>query len=207
VEIGSFRGRSTLALGLASDAEVEVIAIDPHLGSDRGPREIHAQPGLGSSDHEAFHANLERTGLAGRVRHVRVASQEALNEVDGEVDLLYVDGAHRYRPAAADLQIWGDRLGPGGRMLVHDAFSSVGVTLALAQAVIGRREWRYLGRTGSLAEFERSELDLRRRLGELIKGLAQLPWFTRNLLIKVLIVGGMRPLTRLLGHDGEGWPY
>src|SRR5690242_16795490 len=36
VEIGSFRGRSTTILALASEPSVEVVAIDPHAGNDRG---------------------------------------------------------------------------------------------------------------------------------------------------------------------------
>ena len=42
-------------------------------------------------------------------------------------------------------------------MLVHDSFSSVGVTLALATTTLSPRgHWRYVGRDGSLAEFERT---------------------------------------------------
>jgi hypothetical protein len=37
--------------------------------------------------------------------------------------------------------------------------------------------------------------------------LADLPWFARNLVIKVLIVAKLGPLTRLLGHREGGWPY
>src|SRR5439155_21082440 len=107
VEIGSFRGRSTIVLARAAPADAEVVAIDPYVGSDRGPQEIAARPSLGEADLAAFRANLERFGVAGRVRHVRAPSQDALEAVEGAVDLLYVDGAHRYRPARADLQRWG----------------------------------------------------------------------------------------------------
>ena len=82
--------------------------------------------------------NLQRAGVADRVRHVRRFSQEALGDVAGEIDVLYVDGAHRFVPARADLRRWGSRVPAGGRLLVHDSFSSVGVTLALAAEVIGR---------------------------------------------------------------------
>src|SRR3954469_15181135 len=71
VEIGSFRGRSTIVLARAAPHDAEVIAFDPHLGSDRGPQEIAARPELGDADLVAFRANLARAGVAGRVRHVR----------------------------------------------------------------------------------------------------------------------------------------
>jgi len=39
VEIGSFRGRSTIVLASAAEPGVDVIAIDPHAGNDRGPQQ------------------------------------------------------------------------------------------------------------------------------------------------------------------------
>jgi hypothetical protein len=208
VEIGSFRGRSTIVLALAAPDGVQVVAIDPHLGGDRGPRELEARPELGEADHEAFCANLQRAGVAGRVRHVRRSSQDALGAVAGEIQLLYVDGAHRFVPARADLRRWGARVPVGGRLLVHDSFSSVGVTLALAAEVIGRAGWRYRGRSGSLAEYERvNGLGGVSRLAELGRALRELPWFARNLLIKLLLVARLPAGARLLGHFSGDWPY
>ena len=135
VEIGSFRGRSAIVLAGAG-AGVEVVCIDPHAGSDRGPQEIAADADRGRADHEAFHANLARAGVAERVRHLRAFSDAALEQVPGPVDVLFVDGAHRFGPARADLARWGERVRPGGRMLVHDAWSSVGVTLALLTTTV-----------------------------------------------------------------------
>ena len=132
VEIGSFRGRSTVVLALATGS---VVAIDPHAGSDRGPQEIAPEASRGNADHDAFAANLAAAGVSDRVRHVRKFSDAAHADVDGPLSLLYVDGAHRFGPARADVVDWGGRVEPGGTMLVHDAFSSIGVTLALARFV------------------------------------------------------------------------
>jgi hypothetical protein len=51
VEIGSFRGRSTIVLRRAAAAGVEVVAIDPHGGGDRGPQEISPDAGRGEEDY------------------------------------------------------------------------------------------------------------------------------------------------------------
>ena len=158
VEIGSYRGRSTIVLAGAAPPGAEVVAIDPHAGNDRGPRQWEGTAGEGEADHVAFRANLERAGVAERVRHVRRPSQDALGAVAGEVDLLYVDGAHRFAAAAADIRRWGARVAPGGTLLVHDAYSSVGVTLALGRHLLGGRRFRYAGRSGSLAEYRREDL-------------------------------------------------
>jgi hypothetical protein len=201
VEIGSFRGKSTVVLASAAGS---VVAIDPHAGSDRGPQEIAADASRGDADFEAFHANLAAAGLDSRVRHVRKFSADALGDVSGPVSLLYVDGAHRFGPARSDLMRWGGRVAPGGTMLVHDAFSSIGVTLALLVACTSG-DWHYLGRSGSLAEYSRVPSERVRELG---LHLRELPWFARNVTIKVLIVLGRRGWAERLGLAPDApWPY
>jgi predicted O-methyltransferase YrrM len=192
VEIGSFRGRSAIVL---ASAGADVVCVDPHAGSDRGPREIAADAGRGDADLEAFRANLARAGVAARVRHVRAFSDAALGEVPGPVDVLFIDGAHRIVPARADIRRWGDRVRPGGRMLVHDAWSSIGVTLALLTTTVPGRRWRYVGRERSLAEFVREDV---RGAGNAARQLRELPWFARNVVLKALIAARLRR---------GPWPY
>jgi predicted O-methyltransferase YrrM len=208
VEIGSFRGRSTIVLRRAAAPEVEVVAIDPHGGGDRGPRQLTPDAALGEDDHEAFHANLRRAGVDDDVRHVRRMSQDALGEVEGQIALLYVDGAHRYGPARADIERWGDRVAPGGTMLVHDAYNAVGVMLAQLRLLVLSPRWRYAGRSRSLAEYRREELTGAGRLRNAAAQLRGMPWFVRNCLIKVALVARMRPVARRLGlPDEDDWPY
>jgi hypothetical protein len=211
VEIGSFRGRSTIVLARAAPADAQVIAIDPHAGSDRGPQEYAADAARGQADHDAFHANLAAAGVAEHVRHVRKPSADALGDVDSEIALLYVDGAHRFAPARDDIARWGARVEPGGAMLVHDAFSSIGVTGALLLECVARGgRWRYAGRTGSLAEYERRSAPpaAAERARDAARQLAQLPWFARNVLIKALVLAGFRGLAHRIGLPaGMHWPY
>jgi predicted O-methyltransferase YrrM len=209
VEIGSYRGRSAVVLARAAAGAASVVAIDPHAGDDRGPQQIRGSAEEGDADNAAFVANLERAGVAGSVRHVRRASAEALGEVDGAIDLLYVDGAHRLGPARDDIVRWGDRVRPGGSLLIHDAFSSIGVTLALASTLFGGRDYAYGGRTRSLAEYRRVATPLRpaERARNAARQVAELPWFARNVLVKVALVLGLRPVARMLGHRSGDWPY
>jgi predicted O-methyltransferase YrrM len=208
VEIGSFRGRSTIVLCLAAKDGVEVVAIDPHGGGDRGPRELTPDAARGERDHAVFRSNLERAGVEGRVRHVRRMSHDALDAVEGTIDLLFVDGAHRYRPARADIEEWGTRVRTDGTMLVHDAYNAVGVMLAQLRLLFLSGEWRYVGRTRSLAEYRRERLSGGARVRNLVRQASGGVYFARNCLIKLALVARLRTVARLLGHpDGDAWPY
>jgi predicted O-methyltransferase YrrM len=207
VEIGSYRGRSAIVLAMASAPGVDVVAIDPHAGNDRGPQQLDGSVDEGEDDYRAFSANVARAGVADRVRHVRRASQDALGDVDGPIDLLYIDGAHRYRPARDDIEKWGARVADDGTLLIHDSFCSVGVTMAIVTRLLTSRRLAYVGRTASLAEYRRRPMRTADRWRSALRQLAQLPWFARSVTIKVLLSLRLRPLTRLLGHRTGEWPY
>ncbi len=206
VEIGSFRGRSTIILGKAAADDVELVAIDPHGGMDRGPNEYNPDAVLGDADYDTFHANLDRAGVDERVQHVRRASQDALDAVAGELDMLYIDGAHRYRFAKPDIERWGPRVRPGGSMLIHDSYNAVGVMLAQLRLLFFGATFRYVGRDGSLAEYRRETLTGRGRVDNAARQALQLPYFVRNCVVKLALVARLRPLARLLGEQGH-WPY
>lgn len=207
VEIGSFRGRSAIVLARAAVDGVSMVAIDPHAGSDRGPQEFEADHVTGQSDFEVFHENLRRAKVADRITHIRCPSAEAIGKVDGPIALLYIDGAHRYGPARADIRDWGSLVAPHGTMLIHDSFSSVGVTMAILRELGTGARFQYVGRVGSLAEYRRTPPRGRARLTNSLRQVGQLPWFARNVLIKALILAHLTPLTRLLGHRGGQWPF
>lgn len=189
VEIGSHLGRSTVVLGSAAD---RVVAIDPFPADWR----------YGTPDTaEGFRSNLVAAGVAGTVTVRQQHSADVLASWDEPIGLLYVDGKHDVASCLRDLR-WTAWLPDGGRFLVHDAFSSVGVTLAMmVLAVRGRA--RFLGRTGSLALFEKKSPALRDRA----RLAAQLPWFARNLVVKVLLRLRLGRVARLLGHVGNADPY
>jgi hypothetical protein len=207
VEIGSFRGRSMIAIARSAPEGAEIVAIDPHAGNDRGPQEIDGFAEEAAIDSKVFLTNLERAGVRDRVTYVRKFSHDAHDDVAGPIDMLHVDGAHRYGSARSDIADWGARVVDGGSMLVHDAFSSVGVTLALATTVMLSGGWRYAGRSGSLAEYRREPVRGLARARNVARQLAELPWFARNLVVKALIVAKLPWATRLLGHTGDDWPY
>ena len=210
VEIGSFRGRSTIVLARAAPAEgVEIVAIDPHAGNDRGPQEIdgfeaEAEPRTTRSSWPTS----TRPACADRVRHVRKFVNEAHGDVDRAASTCCTSTAPTASgPPATTSGGWGDRVVPGR----HDADPR--------RVQLGRRDPAIAAElllTGggatpaaarSLAEYRREPLAGRARLANVGRQLAQLPWFARNVAIKALVVTRLGKLARLLGHDGEAWPY
>ena len=208
VEIGSFQGRSTIVLASAAHDGVPVVAIDPHAGNDRGPQEIAGYADAAADDHEQFTTNLAAAGVSDRVRHIRSFSDVAHAGVTGEIAVLYIDGAHRFAPARADIRDWGARVTPGGTMLIHDSFSSVGVTLAIVRELMFGSRFRYVGRARSLTEF-RADLDgtPKSRAMNALRLAAQLPWFAKNLLVKVLISVKLGALLKVITGREPEWPY
>jgi predicted O-methyltransferase YrrM len=208
VEIGSFQGRSTIVLASAAHEGVPVVAIDPHAGNDRGPQEIAGYADAAADDNQRFNANLAAAGVSDRVRHIRSFSDSAHAGVTGDIAVLYIDGAHRFAPARADIRDWGARVAPGGTMLIHDSFSSVGVTLAILRELMVGSRFRYVGRARSLTEF-RADLDgtTTSRSVNALRVAAQLPWFVKNLLVKVLISAKLGGLLKVITGREPEWPY
>ena len=190
VEIGSHLGRSTVVL---ASAGAHVVAIDPFPDDWRYGR---------SDTADRFRANLARADVSDSVTLLETSSEDAFAGWTGGVALLYVDGKHDVVSCLRDLR-WTRWLPSGARFLVHDAFSSVGVTLAMLVIAFTARHSRYVGRTGSLALFENAAPGLSDRA----RLLAQLPWFVRNLTIKALLRSRLTVVARLLGHDDTADPY
>lgn len=206
VEIGSFHGRSAIVLATAAPAGVTIFTIDPHGGNDRGPHEFEGFEAEAESDHQIFMGNLARAGVRSRISHLRKYSNDAVDDVPGEIALLYIDGAHRYAPARDDVRRYRSKVAYGGTVLVHDSFSALGLTVALFQLMLANGKFRYVGRSGSMAEYERVDLTPADRAANAFRQLLELPYFVRNLAIKALIKARLAPLTRVLGGNGE-WPY
>ena len=192
VEIGSHQGRSTVVLALAAP-QSETVAIDPF---------IDGRMFGGKKTKDLFEANVAGAGVRGRIRLLEAKSTDLRAAWDERIDLLYIDGKHDYWTVTDDL-LWSAHVPEGRTILIHDAFSSIGVTLALLRWVLPSRTLRYVDREGSLARFVvgRPSMRDRRRI------LREMPWWIRNVFIKVLLRLRLYPIARLAGHDSAVDPY
>jgi predicted O-methyltransferase YrrM len=189
LEIGSHQGRSTIVLASAAgQSDVEVVAVDPFIAGGMFG---------GAATRDRFTANIDAAHVSKVVRLVTEKSTDLRPRWTEPLDMLFIDGKHDYWTVRDDLR-WTDHVASGASVLIHDAFSSIGVTLGLLVHVLPEQRLRYVSRVGSLAQFERSRASGRDRL----RMLAQLPWFVRNVAIKIAL-----RLARLVGHRSTPDPY
>jgi predicted O-methyltransferase YrrM len=194
LEIGSHQGRSTVVLAHALSArKARLIAMDPF---------VEGRLFGGESTRAKFERHVRDSGYSQAVELVAEYSTQARPSWEQPLDLLYIDGKHDYWTVSDDLR-WSDHLPTGAAVLVHDAYSSIGVTLGLLRHVLFSRRLAYERRAGSLALFRVRRPTARDRL----RILAQLPWWLRNVGIKVLLRLRLRPVARLVGHDSPYDPY
>lgn len=195
VEIGSHQGRSTTVLAAAvRDRDIRVVAIDPF---------VEGRLFGGAPTRDAFERNLAAAGATEVVELLPEYSTEARPGWTRPIDYLYIDGKHDYWTLSDDLK-WSEHLPAGGPVLIHDCYSSIGVTLGILAHVLPSRRLVYERRTGSLALFRVGRPTLRDRL----RILAEMPWWIRNVAVKVLLRLRLRRLTaRIFGHDSPYDPY
>jgi hypothetical protein len=174
-----------------------VIAIDPFVGG--------AMFG-GLATRDRFQANLERTGVDAQVELRQALSTELRPSWTQPISFLYIDGKHDYWTLSDDLR-WSEFLPDGARVCIHDAYSSIGVTLGLLRHLLPSRRLRYLDRTGSLARFEIAAVTSPVSAADRMRILAELPWWLRNVGIKVLLRLRLYRLARLAGHHDRADPY
>jgi MMP 1-O-methyltransferase len=136
VEIGSWKGRSTiaLALGVQHRGNGIVHAIDPHTGS-RELIEIYGRV----NTYGSFLWNVERAGVANVVIPIRDESHEARRGFsDKSVHVLFVDGSHEYEDVKQDIGDWVSALTDRATVSFNDP-SAKGVYRALRESVLSFR--------------------------------------------------------------------
>jgi hypothetical protein len=137
VEVGSFRGRSTvvLALGARAGHGAPVFAVEPHetfegpLGGSYGP-----------ADRRAFFENLLALDVVEHVRLLNTSSEVIAPGWSRGVGLLWIDGDHAYEGVRRDLDCWHPHLLPGAVVALHDALDpDLGPSLAIAEELASGR--------------------------------------------------------------------
>ncbi|MDQ1912297.1 class I SAM-dependent methyltransferase [Paenibacillus sp. GD4] len=114
VEIGSYKGKSTLALAMSSlrltKAKKTVYAIDPF--SSNGI--------IGKNYYKAFRKNMKNAGVKQYVVPIKRLSHEAYNDFPVPIAQLFIDGNHEYDMVKQDISIYVPKVSQGGYIAFHD---------------------------------------------------------------------------------------
>ena len=118
VEVGSYRGRSAVALGRGSldGHNAAVYAIEPHeeftglLGGKFGP-----------PDRAAFYTAMLATSCYHTVRLVNLSSEIVAPGWTQKIGLLFIDGDHSYAGVKRDFDCWSPHLTPNALIAFDDS--------------------------------------------------------------------------------------
>lgn len=113
VEIGSFKGKSTVALGLGSkwlsEKKRTIFAIDPFFSN-----------GDYYYNFDDFMRNILNLRLVNYVTPIKKFSQDAISECPKSIAALFVDGDHSYQGVQRDIELYAPRVVRGGFIAFHD---------------------------------------------------------------------------------------
>ena len=129
VEVGSWKGKSTICLGNGSKDgnKVKIFAIDPHIGSP----EHHKMFGKVDTFDE-FKQNISRAGISEFVEPIRDTSENAAKNFNHKIEFAFIDGAHEYNFVKLDFDSWFPKVMNGGILAFHDSWHFIGPNLATA---------------------------------------------------------------------------
>lgn len=121
VEIGSFKGKSTVMLGkLAERYGIgPIVAIDPH--TFHNPELVEHRSAPGATSYDSFLKNLETAGVSRFIEVHRAFSSDVAKSWNRPIAFLWIDGDHGYPGAKADFDGFFPHLLPNGFVALHDA--------------------------------------------------------------------------------------
>jgi len=122
VEVGSWRGRSTVAIceGVSGKHGVTLYAVDTFMGNIDNDTmlERHREELAKDQIYTEFCAN---TGRYSFVETLRMSSQEASRQfVDGSIDWIFIDAQHTFDAVRDDIRWWYAKVKMGGLISGHD---------------------------------------------------------------------------------------
>ncbi|MEP7117191.1 MAG: class I SAM-dependent methyltransferase [Acidobacteriota bacterium] len=186
VEIGSWKGRSTIVLAAGSKAGsgTVVCAVDPYVGIP--------SRGLTSSVAE-FQANIDAAGVAALVRPYVQHSAEVARAFGEPVELVYIDGAHDHAAVLDDFRHWFPKVIDGGTMAFHDTVGYAGPRRVVRDHVYRSRQFRRVRFADSLTYAEKVA-----RSTAMERAVNECRWWINQ--AYAVALGGVRRLRCTIGH-------
>jgi predicted O-methyltransferase YrrM len=144
VEIGSYKGRSTvcLALGSSDGHRVAVHAVDPHVSSMQ--EDLHE-----GSSWEIFQRNVREAGIEELVVPWVCRSDEVFERWQQPISLLWIDGDHSYETTRQEVLNFTPFLQDGATVAFHD-LPIEGVQRVIAEVVVPAAHFHHFGQIDQL---------------------------------------------------------
>lgn len=116
VEIGSWKGRSTIWLAKGSRAGhgVKIYAVDPHANTPGHRRQGEQWT------YDEFKRNIVKAGIADLVVPLVSTSETAASDFAEPVEMIFIDGDHEYESVRRDFELWFPKVIENGVMAFHD---------------------------------------------------------------------------------------
>lgn len=137
VEIGSWKGRSTKAIAMATPGVVYAVDHWARGSPEDGEEDFQK----GDRVYAEFRRNLSAEIQAGKVIPLRGRSTEVAARADIHPDMIFIDGDHSYDSVVSDIDAWWPKISPEGILCGHDFNPETwpGVVRAVKEKVPGYR--------------------------------------------------------------------
>jgi glycosyltransferase involved in cell wall biosynthesis len=119
VEVGSFRGKSSVALSYGArlgKKNIDVYCVEPHkpftgvYGGEFGPQ-----------DRGEFYRAMLATGSFKNTSLINLSSEKVSTNWSEKIALCFIDGDHTYDAVKRDWKCWFEHISPGGIVVFDDA--------------------------------------------------------------------------------------
>jgi len=154
VEIGSWKGKSTICLGKGAQAgnKSKIYAVDPHIGSSK------LQRMFGELDtYQEFLQNIKNAKADECIEPVLKTSNEASKHFNEPIGFLFVDGAHDFKSVQLDIKSWFSKVKDGGIIAFHDSWGHLGPNCATAILLLTSPKIKNPRLVGTITYFEKVE--------------------------------------------------
>ncbi len=158
VEIGSYRGLSTVALarGSLGGPRIPVYAVDPHERIE-GCRPEEA---YGSKDGAVWIRNILFSGVAEIVRPIHLFSYEAVGRWKKPISLLWIDGNHEYETVKRDFVELSKFVIPEGYSAFHDSIEPGGGPYRVVQEILQEGSFKLVNRVEKVSVLQKQKCEM-----------------------------------------------
>jgi hypothetical protein len=152
VEIGSWKGKSTICLarGSLAGGKAKIHAIDPHTGSPEHSKQFGVVWTF-----DEFRRNIENARMTDMVEPHVDFSDAVAKRFDLPVELIFIDGLHEYEGVKIDFDSWFPKVIGHGHMAFHDTTCWPGVLRVMCEDVFKSRHFRKVRFVKSIVHAEK----------------------------------------------------